>query len=110
VVLFGDPGSNKLIAKLNGRLPVKWTKDTVTLAGKDFPAKENFPALIYPNPLHPAKYVVLNTGLTIIDRDYNGDYGMPRWGDYAIVTAKAGADVPDLQMAGLFDENWQVVR
>ena len=23
-VLFGDPGSNKWIAKSNGRLPVKW--------------------------------------------------------------------------------------
>jgi hypothetical protein len=115
VVLFGDPGSNKLIArlltgKLAGKLPVKWTKDTVTMAGRDFSAKENFPALVYPNPLNPAKYVVLNTGLTIEDRGYNGDYGTPLWGDYAIVTAKEGAEVPDLQMGGLFDENWQIVK
>lgn len=110
VVLFGDPGSNKLIARLINRLPVKWTKEAVIIAGQEFPANENFPALIYPNPLNPARYVVLNTGLTISDRDYNGDYGMPRWGDYAIVTAKAGADVPDLRMAGLFDENWQVAK
>jgi hypothetical protein len=110
VVLFGDPGSNKWIAKLNGKLPVKWTKETVTLAGKDFPANENFPALIYPNPLNPAKYVVLNSGLDIEDRGYNGDYGTPMWGDYAIVKAKAGADMPDLQMGGLFDESWQVPK
>ena len=31
-VLFGDPGSNKWIAKLNGKLPVKWTTETVMLA------------------------------------------------------------------------------
>ena len=31
-VLLGDPGGNKWIAKLNGKLPVKWTKETVTLA------------------------------------------------------------------------------
>jgi hypothetical protein len=86
VVLFGDPGSNKWIAKLNG------------------------PALIYPNPLNPAKYVVLNTGLTIEDRGYNGDYGTPLWGDYAIVKAKEGAEVPDLLSAGLFDENWKLAR
>jgi hypothetical protein len=107
IVLFGDPGSNKLIARLNGKLPVKWTRETVTMAGKEFPAKESFPALIYPNPLNPSKYVVLNTGLTIEDRGYNGDYGMPSWGDYAIVKVKTAAEVPDLQMGGLFDENWR---
>jgi len=110
LVLFGDPGSNKWIAKVSGKLPVKWTKETVTLGEQSFPANENFPALIYPNPLNPAKYVVLNTGLTIVDRDYNGDYGMPRWGDYAIVKAKAGSEVPDLQTAGLFDENWRLQK
>ena len=94
VVLFGDPGSNRLIARLNGKLPVKWTKETVTFAGKDYPAGESYPALIFPNPLNPAKYVVLNTGLTISDRDYNGDYGMPRWGDFAIVKATTSAEPP----------------
>jgi pimeloyl-ACP methyl ester carboxylesterase len=110
VVLFGDPGSNRWIAKLNGKLPVRWTKDTVTLGSQSYPAVENFPALIYPNPLHPSKYVVLNTGLTIPDREYNGDYGMPRWGDYAIVKATEKGDVPDLVTAGLFDEKWQLAK
>ena len=110
LVLFGDPGSNRWIAKLNGKLPFRWTKDSVTLGAQSYPATENFPALIYPNPLHPEKYVVLNTGLTIPDREYNGDYGMPRWGDYAIVKANPTADVPDLVTAGLFDENWRLAK
>ena len=108
VVLFGDPGSNKWISKMANKLPLRWTKDTVTMAGQSYSAKDSFPALIYPNPLHPSKYVVLNTGLTIAEREYNGDYGMPRWGDYAIVKVKEGSDVPDLTTAGLFDENWKV--
>ena len=91
VVLFGDPGSNKWIAKMKGKLPVKWTEQSVTLGGQTFPANECFPAMIYPNPLNPTKYVVLNTGLTIEDRGYNGDYGTPLWGDYAIVKVKPGA-------------------
>jgi hypothetical protein len=114
VVLFGDPGSNRLIAKVmakgKGKLPFQWTKENVSLGGQTFSAKDNFPALIYPNPLSPSKYVVLNTGLTIVDREYNGDYGMPQWGDYAIVTVKEGSDVPDLKMAGLFDEAWQLTK
>jgi len=109
-VLFGDPGSNRWIAKLNGKLPFKWTKETVTLGEQSFPANENYLAMVYPNPLNPAKYVVLNTGLTITDREYNGDYGMPQWGDYAIVKVNAGADMPTPQVAGLFDEKWQLAR
>ena len=107
VVLFGDPGSNKVMAKLIGKLPIRWTKDSLTVDGKSYAANENYPAMIYPNPLAYGKYVVLNTGLTISDNEYNGDYGMPRWGDYAVVKVKDGADTPDLVTAGLFDEKWQ---
>lgn len=106
VVLFGDPGSNAWIAKLNGQLPVTWTKQSVTLGAQTFPAGEHYPALIYPNPLNPKKYVVLNSGLTIDDRGYNGDYGTPMWGDYAIVKVNADAALPDLVTGGLFDERW----
>ena len=110
VVLFGDPGSNKWISKMNGKLPLKWTKQNVALGGQTFPSSEHYPAMIYPNPLNPSKYVVLNTGLTIEDRGYNGDYGTPLWGDYAIVKVKPEAAVPDLIMGGLFDENWQLQK
>ncbi len=110
VVLFGDPGSNKWIAKTIGKLPVKWTQQSVTLGGQIFQSNENYPAMIYPNPLNPAKYVVLNTGLTIDDRGYNGDYGTPLWGDYAIVKVKPGAAVPEMLTAGLFDEHWQLAK
>ena len=108
VVLFGDPGSNSLMAKVIGKLPVQWTKENVVVAGKTYAAAENFPAMIYPNPLAYGKYVVLNTGLTIPDSEYNGDYGMPRWGDYAVVKVNPGADTPDLVTAGLFDEDWKI--
>jgi hypothetical protein len=110
VVLFGDPGSNKVMAKVMSKLPIGWTRESVTLAGKSYPASENFPAMIYPNPLITGKYVVLNTGLTITDAEYNGDYGMPRWGDYAVVKVKDGAEMPDLVTAGLFDEKWQLEK
>jgi hypothetical protein len=110
VVLFGDPGSNRVMARMLAKLPVKWTRQSVSLGGHNYPAAENYPALIYPNPLYPSRYVVLNTGLTITDREYNGDYGMPQWGDYAIVQVKEGSDVPDVVTAGLFDEQWRLPR
>ena len=110
LVLFGDPGSNRLIARIAGKLPLQWTKQAVTLGGKSYDAAANFPALIYPNPLNAKKYVVLNTGLTISEREYNGDYGMPLWGDYAVVKVNPAAEVPDLVTAGLFGNNWRLAK
>lgn len=110
VVLFGDPGSNRWLARLNGKLPFTWTRERVTLGGQSFGANEHYPALIYPNPLQPAKYVVLNTGLTINDRGYNGDYGTPEWGDYAVVKVRPGEALPEAVTAGLFDERWQLPK
>ena len=86
------------------------TNERVTLAGKSYPANENFPAVIYPNPVVCGKYVVLNSGLTIPDSEYNSDYGMPRWGDYAVARVKDGSEMPDLVTAGLFDEKWQLEK
>ena len=39
VVLFGDPGATSGSRRLNGRLPVKWTKETVTLGGAELPGR-----------------------------------------------------------------------
>lgn len=69
----------------------------------DYPAAQHFPALIYPNPMSPSRYVVINTGLTFEDREYRGDYNMPRLGDYAVMKVKEDAEVADSVIAGLFN-------
>jgi hypothetical protein len=108
VVLFGDPGSNRWIAKLNGKLPLRWSKETVALGSRSFPAGESMPAMIYPNPLSPEHYVVLNSGLTAAWADWAGDFPTPRYGDFAIFNVKEGSDDPEAAYAGLFDESWRV--
>jgi hypothetical protein len=109
VILFGDPGSNRWIAKLNGRLgPMQWTKQTVALGGRSFPAAESTPAWIYPNPLSPDHYVVINSGLTAAWADWAGDFPTPRYGDFAIFKVREGADDPEAVYAGLFDESWKL--
>ena len=109
VVLFGDPGSNRWIAKLNGKLPpLHWTKETVALGSKSFPAAESVPALIYPDPLSPSYYVVINSGLTAAWADWAGDFPTPRYGDFAIFKVQPDSDDPDVAYAGLFDESWKL--
>ena len=105
LVLFGDPGSNRWIAKVNGKLPLHWSRESVTVGDKKYAAKDNFPAMIYPNPLNPQRYVVINTAMTFEERGYRGDYGMPMLGDYAVLKAD-GTDAPEVVTAGLFNEQW----
>jgi hypothetical protein len=109
VVLFGDPGSNRWIARLNGKLPpLHWSKETVALGNKSFRAAESVPALIYPNPLSPNHYVVINSGLTAAWADWAGDFPTPRYGDFAIFKVQQDSDDPEAAYAGLFDESWKL--
>jgi len=108
VVLFGDPGSNLWIGRMNGKLPVNWTKESVAFGGHSFPAAESVPAFIYPNPMSPSKYVVVNSGLTADWQDWAGDHPTPQLGDFAVMKVKPGSEEPAVAYAGLFDESWKV--
>lgn len=108
VVLFGDPGSNRWIARLRGKLPIRWTRHTLNVGVQSFSAGEHFLAMIYPNPLNRHRYIVLNSGLTIDEREYRADYSLPRWGDFAVLQLNAEADQPKVALAGLFDESWHL--
>ena len=104
LVLFGDPGSNKLIAKIAGKLPIKWTKDSIVVAGKTYSAADHVPVLIYPNPLNPKRYVVINSGLV-------ASRGATAYGDYAVLKIARQADgqlSAETADEGVFDESWQL--
>ena len=107
VVLFGDPGSNRWIAKLDGKLPLGWDKHNVTLGAQRFASGEVLPAMIYPNPLNTSRYVVINSGITALWEDWAGDFSTPQYGDFAILRAN-GKEVPDVAYAGIFDEAWKL--
>jgi hypothetical protein len=106
LILFGDPGSNRLLEKILHDLPIVWTKDSLRLADRSFDAKSHFPVLIYPSPLHPNRYVVLNTGHTFEESDLIGSNALlfPRLGDCAVLQAdgKHGKAV----WAQIFDDFW----
>ena len=106
LVLFGDPGSNVVIAKVLAGLPIQWTKSDITVGAQKFPSADHALVLIYPNPLNPQKYVVINTGQTFsANRTTSGTESIffPRLGDYAVLTT-GGAT----KTAGFFDESWKL--
>jgi dienelactone hydrolase len=110
LVLWGDPGSNRLLARIADRLPIKWTAESVIVGSQRFPAATHAPVLVYPNPLNPKKYVVLNSGFTFREFDYlNNARQIPKLPDWAIVdtTTPPNDRYPGkILTAGFFDEGW----
>jgi hypothetical protein len=107
LILFGDPSSNSILAHIADALPLRWNEKEIAIAGKTFAADGHVPVMIYPNPLSPNKYVVLNSGHTFGEKDLKGTNALlyPRLGDWAILRT---ADATELAIVGLFDEYWNV--
>jgi hypothetical protein len=113
LILFGDPASNSLIAAVLDDLPLRWTRDTITLAGKKYDAATHVPVLIYPSPLNPQRYVVLNSGHTFHAADFLGTNALlfPRLGDYAVLKLTPTEKDPlgtTVAVSGLYDDYWQI--
>lgn len=114
--LFGDPGSNAVLKRILPKLPLKWTKETITLAGKTFSAADHLPLLIFPNPENPKRYVVLNVGLSFSRKDMNGSNAQqyPHLPDYAVIHFDPNSfnddRRKDTDLAGFFDEKWQISK
>jgi predicted peptidase len=112
LILWGDPGSNKVLARIADKLPVKWTADSLVVGGQRYPAATHVPILIYPNPLNPKKYVVLNSGFTFREADYLSNARQtPKLPDYAIVDITTPPDYRHpgrIVLAGFFNEAWEL--
>ena len=111
LVLWGGPSNNAVIAKLLPNLPIQWTEQSIQVRGRSFDSKTHMPVLIFPNPLNPAKYVVLNSGVTFREADYlTNSRQIARLPDWAVIdiTVPADAKRPGrVAAAGFFDENWK---
>ncbi len=114
LVLWGDPGSNKFLSRISGKLPVQWDAKEVRVGGTSFPAEKHVPLLIYPNPLSPDRYVVLNSGYTFRENSAaSNSRHVPLLPDWAVLSTEAPATDRMSQRvvaAGFFDEQWALPK
>ncbi|MFM8360999.1 MAG: prolyl oligopeptidase family serine peptidase [Verrucomicrobiota bacterium] len=106
LVLWGDPDSNRLLARMQRRLPVSWDRAEVRVGDRRYPAGRHVPVLIAPNPLHPERYVVVNAGHTFADWNGTNARQTPRLPDWAVLELTNGP--ARVVAADFFDENWRV--
>jgi dienelactone hydrolase len=115
VSLWGEPTKTPTLSRLlkhaTHPLPVQWDAEHLVVNGKTYDAKTHILAMIYPNPLNPKKYVVINSGPTFREgHDHTNSQQTPKLPDWAVIDVRTSADglrpgkVVD---AGFFDENWQ---
>jgi pimeloyl-ACP methyl ester carboxylesterase len=112
LVLWGDPSSNKVLARIADKLPIHWSAEGIKLGEQFYAADSHVPVLIYPNPLNPRRYVVLNSGFTFREYDYlNNARQVPKLPDYAVIdirTVPSSRWPGKVVTAGFFDERWRL--
>jgi dienelactone hydrolase len=110
LILFGDPASNSVLAKLIDKLPIAWSDDEVRVGKQSFDATHHAPVLIYPNPLNPDRYVVINSSFTYREFAYlNNARQVPKLPDWAVIDLRTPADSlwpGKVVAADFFDEKW----
>ena len=85
LVLWGDPDSNRVIARISNGLPIRWREEEIKVKDRSFPAAGHIVTMIYPNPEAPGKYVVLNSGPTFREgHDRTNSLQNPKLPDWAL--------------------------
>jgi hypothetical protein len=112
LVLWGDPSSNSVLARIAPQLPIKWTAEGIAAGKRHFTPAQHALVAIYPNPLDPRHYVVLNSGVTFREYDYlNNARQIPRLPDWAVVDVTTAADAHwpgRIVDADFFGESWEL--
>lgn len=111
LVLWGDPSSNAILKRILAKIPLTWDAKALTFRGQTYDPKTHAPILIFPNPLNPQRYVVLNSGI-----DFRADgYGnnalqtskLPDWTIIDLRTPPGPRWPGKIVTAGFFDEYWK---
>jgi pimeloyl-ACP methyl ester carboxylesterase len=111
LILFGDARTNLVIDKLSSSLPIRWDEKEIAIGDQSRPSPGRVVAMVYPNPLNPNRYIVLNSGFTFRQYDFlNNARQTPKLPDWAIIDVTNGATSRDpgkIDAAGFFNESWQ---
>jgi acetyl esterase/lipase len=111
LVLWGDPQSNRLLARVAPQLPIRWGPKDIDANGQRFDGSSHVPVMIYPNPLNPERYVVLNSGPTFRENDDRTNSlqnpKLPDWAILDVTSQPTAREAGKVMAADFFDEQWK---
>jgi len=115
LVLYGTPGTNSVLARIQDKLPIRIESDGVVVGTRRFSGDGVGAKFVYPNPLSPERYVIVQAGPTI--DGVNGGHNLPDFlPDYVVYDNKTTRSRPRLLFAagqrpltfGYFDTQWRL--
>jgi hypothetical protein len=114
LILWGDADSNAIIKRIIKKLPIQWDHEKISLNDQKYNSKKHALIMVYPNPLNPEKYIVLNSSFTYREYAYlNNARQVPMLPDWAIIDL---ATPPNSEWPGkvinanFFDEKWELKK
>ncbi len=117
LICYGGPDSNRIVARVNDRLPIRFVDGGVQFGTEVFAGEDVGVKLCYPNPLQPTRYLCVFAGVTWQGTyDINGRFGnFFDWGvfddrnffDFAVFDAHTQDPETFLAM-GYFDQDWKL--
>ncbi|AKF07082.1 extensin family protein [Sandaracinus amylolyticus] len=112
LVLYGTPGSNALIERMQDRLPIRVTSEGVQVGSRTYRAQGVGTRFVYPNPLAPSRYVIVQAAPTVeaVAAGHNLPDFLPDWVVYEGRTTRTRQRLisgRNGQLAqGFFDDQW----
>ncbi len=116
LILIGNADCNRIVARLNESLPIRCDDKSIRIDDEQFTTEHVGCAFIYPNPLNPARYVLIMAG-----NSAHAVYGITRRigfdFDYVIFDNRTmGLDIPQGNLTidgtplryGFFDQQWKL--
>ncbi len=114
LILCGSPATNRVLARIADQLPLRIEKDRYVLGKRAFPTAGNGMMMIYPNPLNPARYVVVAHGAAWGPR-LEPNHKLDLLPDFILYRAQTPGRVDsfttnDVLCAGYFDSAWRLAE
>ncbi|MEM1295806.1 MAG: hypothetical protein AAGH89_10610, partial [Verrucomicrobiota bacterium] len=111
LVCWGEPTTNSVIGATIDKLPLIWD-EKLKIGKTSVDPSFHVPVLIYPNPLNPERYLVINSGLSFReDHDRTNSLQNPKLPDWAVIDirqAPDGSTPGKIVEADFFNERWAV--
>ena len=113
LILWGDPKSNKVLARIIDKLPVQWSSDSVALGTRKFAAATNAPGDDLPESAESEKVRgdQQRQYISRIRASRHNSLQVAYLPDYAVVDLTTPPDARwpgKIAAAGFFGEEWQL--